>query len=467
MSNSNTTTLKALLNDLFSGLARAFDTTANWVSSLSWWKFFLFSILVLAGGAIFQDAFLNTDEEVSVKKVKTENKSASTTSVKSANTTLEIDSQGIRIPKNSDLTVTQNDTPVRFEIDGDGIKHIDANGDSTTQTKTNNSRSTATTPTTPNTPTTPTTPTTPSTPTTTEASTNLTTHPAIRIGQDSIEIELPKEITEKINAEIEKAIADASHDEIKTYRKRNSQWLMSFIILALFGLFGMKALMGGKVKAEEKAKEANNFAEKEALLRQVSEAQVQLMQAQVEPHFLFNTLASVEYLIETDPPLAAKMQRSLIAYLRAVVPQMRENSKTTNLGREADMVRAYLDLLKMRMEERLEVDFEMPEGLRTASFPPMMLQTVVENAIKHGLEVKAEGGLLQFRAEVAHNKLRVTVSDTGLGFGATPSKGTGLGLQNIRERLKLIYKDQAQIIITPNQPSGVCVTIEVPYELAK
>jgi LytS/YehU family sensor histidine kinase len=105
--------------------------------------------------------------------------------------------------------------------------------------------------------------------------------------------------------------------------------------------------------------------------------------------------------------------------------------------------------------------------LRTATFPPMMLQTGVENAIKHGLEVKAEGGLLQFRAEVAHNKLRVTVSDTGLGFGATPSKGTGLGLQNIRERLKLIYKDQAQIIITPNQPSGVCVTIEVPYELAK
>jgi signal transduction histidine kinase len=464
MNNANTNTLKALLNDLFSGLARAFDTTANWVSTLSWWKFFLFSILVLAGGAIFQDAFLNTDEEVSVKKVKTENRSASTSSVKSANTTLEIDSQGIRIPKNSDLTVTQTDTPMRFEIDGDGIKHIDANGNSTSHTKTNNTGSNVTTPTTT---TTQTTPTTPSTPTTTEASANVTNHPAIRIGQDSIEIQLPKEITEKINTEIEKAIADASHDEIKTYRKQNSQWLMSFIILALFGLFGMKALMGGKVKAEEKAKEANNFAEKEALLRQVSEAQVQLMQAQVEPHFLFNTLASVEYLIETDPPLAAKMQRSLIAYLRAVVPQMRENSKTTNLGREADMVRAYLDLLKMRMEERLEVDFEMPEGLRTATFPPMMLQTVVENAIKHGLEVKAEGGLLQFRAEVAHNKLRVTVSDTGLGFGATPSKGTGLGLQNIRERLKLIYKDQAQIIITPNQPSGVCVTIEVPYELAK
>ena len=193
---------------------------------------------------------------------------------------------------------------------------------------------------------------------------------------------------------------------------------------------------------------------------------MQMMQAQVEPHFLFNTLASVEYLIETDPPRAAAMQRSLISYLRAVLPQMRENATTTNLGREADMIKSYLDLLKMRMEERLNVDFVMPEGLRSASFPPMMLQSLVENAIKHGLECKEDGGTIQFRAEVAHNKLRVSVSDNGLGFGALPSNGTGLGLQNIRERLKLIYKQKGQIIITPNQPSGVCVTIEIPYELA-
>ncbi|WP_394781147.1 sensor histidine kinase, partial [Undibacterium sp.] len=219
-------------------------------------------------------------------------------------------------------------------------------------------------------------------------------------------------------------------------------------------------------RAEENAKVANAAAERESLLRQVSEAQMQMMQAQVEPHFLFNTLASVEYLIETDPPRAAKMQRSLIQYLRAVLPQMRENASITNLGREADMVKSYLDLLKMRMEERLEVEFIMPEGLRSASFPPMMLQSLVENAIKHGLEVKAEGGTLRFHAEVAHNKLRVSVTDNGLGFGAVPSNGTGLGLQNIRERLKLIYKEKGQMIITPNQPSGVCVTIEIPYELA-
>jgi LytS/YehU family sensor histidine kinase len=191
-----------------------------------------------------------------------------------------------------------------------------------------------------------------------------------------------------------------------------------------------------------------------------------MMQAQVEPHFLFNTLASVEYLIETNPPRASAMQRSLIQYLRAVLPQMRETSSVTNLGREADMVRAYLDLLKMRMEERLHVEFQVPEGLRSAAFPPMMLQSLVENAIKHGLEEKEDGGTLRVAAEVAHNKLRVIVTDDGLGFGAIPSKGTGLGLQSIRERLKLLHGQNGQLIITPNTPSGVISTIEVPYQLA-
>jgi LytS/YehU family sensor histidine kinase len=194
---------------------------------------------------------------------------------------------------------------------------------------------------------------------------------------------------------------------------------------------------------------------------------MQAMQAQVEPHFLFNTLASVEHLIETNPPRASAMQRSLIQYLRAVLPQMRENALVTNLGREADMVSAYLNLLKMRMEERLTVDMQIPEGLRSAAFPPMMLQSMVENAIKHGLECKPEGGTLKVLAEVAHSKLRVTVADDGVGFGVFKSNGTGLGLTNIRERLKLLHGDTAQLHIAANSPSGVIATIEVPYELSR
>ncbi|HAV35806.1 MAG TPA: sensor histidine kinase, partial [Massilia sp.] len=184
-------------------------------------------------------------------------------------------------------------------------------------------------------------------------------------------------------------------------------------------------------------------------------------------HFLFNTLASVEHLIETNPPRASAMQRSLILYLRAVLPQMRDNTLVTNLGREVDMVTAYLDLLKMRMEERLTVDMRIPDGLRNAAFPPMMLQSMVENAIKHGLECKPEGGTLKVVADVADGKLRVTVTDDGVGFGVVPSNGTGLGLPTIRERLRLLHGDAGQLHIAANSPSGVIAMVEVPYQVSR
>jgi hypothetical protein len=239
-----------------------------------------------------------------------------------------------------------------------------------------------------------------------------------------------------------------------------------FVALFVLLMLGIKVLMGGKKRAEALARESQKEAERESLLRQVAEAKIQMMQAQIEPHFLFNTLASVEYLIETDPPRAAAMQHRLIQYLRQVLPKIREHAADNDLGREADMVQAYLDLLKMRMEERLEFKINISEGLRSAAFPPMILQTLVENAIKHGLEPKTEGGLLIVNAEVAHQKLRITVVDNGLGFGMAKSSGTGLGLQNVRERLAFLYKGQSQFLIGENKPSGVYITIEVPYTLA-
>ncbi|MDE2428206.1 MAG: histidine kinase, partial [Burkholderiales bacterium] len=380
-----------------------------------------------------------SEESVIVTKSKTPKKTSKTKRITDADTSVEIDNTGIHIRKNNAGAKGK-----QIEIDENGIRV--KNEDTSASPITPDSSP-------------------PTPPTATPAPTAPAAPPEIS-GKNDIHIKLPPEVAKEISEDINNAVADAADEEVRSYKRTSSKWFVNFVMLLVFGLFGMKALMGGKIRAEEKAKEAGSAAERESLLRQVSEAQMQMMQAQVEPHFLFNTLASVEHLIETDPPRAAAMQRSLIGYLRAVLPQMRENASTTNLGREADMIRSYLDLLKMRMEERLEVDFLMPEGLRSASFPPMMLQSLVENAIKHGLECKAEGGTIQFRAEVAHNKLRVTVSDNGLGFGAMPSNGTGLGLQNIRERLKLLYKEKAQMIITPNQPSGVCVTIEIPYELA-
>jgi sensor histidine kinase YesM len=135
-----------------------------------------------------------------------------------------------------------------------------------------------------------------------------------------------------------------------------------------------------------------------------------------------------------------------------------------DLGRELDVIRPYLEILKVRMEERLVTDIQVPDGLLSAEFPPMMIQTLVENAIKHGLEPKPEGGSLTLKAEIVHGKLQITVADTGLGFGKAATAGTGVGLANIRERLQLLYGPRATLTVAENQPSGTVVTVTVPYK---
>lgn len=235
-------------------------------------------------------------------------------------------------------------------------------------------------------------------------------------------------------------------------------WFILFSII-------IKVSYKGKVQAEAKAAQATEVAESESLKRQVVEARMAAMQAQVEPHFLFNTLASIEHLIETDPARAGKMQRNLIALLRASMPTMREANAqgTRDLGRELAMIRPYLEILKVRMEERLQTEVRVSDGLLSAEFPPMMLQSLVENAIKHGLEPKAEGGLLTVSAEIVHGKLAVTVADTGLGFGKAQTAGTGIGLSNIRERLALLYGNKASLTVTEPATGGTSVTITLPY----
>ncbi len=227
----------------------------------------------------------------------------------------------------------------------------------------------------------------------------------------------------------------------------------------------VKIAYKGKVQAEEKAALATRLAEAESLKRQVVEARMAAMQAQVEPHFLFNTLASIDHLIETDPPRASAMQKNLIALLRASMPSMREvNAQATrDLGQELAVIRPYLEILKMRMEERLQTEVRVSEGLLSAEFPPMMLQSLVENAIKHGLEPKAEGGQITISAEIVHGKLAVTVADTGLGFGKADTAGTGIGLSNIRERLALHYGSAASLVIAPAAGGGTSITITIPY----
>jgi len=274
-----------------------------------------------------------------------------------------------------------------------------------------------------------------------------------------------EEITQELAQDIRREVIDAigeMGDEERVVHVRVGNYMPQFAFLFILLSAAIKIAYAGRVKAEAKAAQAQEVAEAESLQRQVVEARMAAMQAQVEPHFLFNTLASIDHLIEVDPPRASRMQRNLIALLRASMPAMRE--KATNLGRELEVVRPYLEILKVRMEERLQAQVDVSEGLYSADFPPMMLQSLVENAIKHGLEPKADGGSLTVSAEVAHGKLQVSVADTGVGFARAATAGTGTGLSSIRERLKLIYGDAAELRITANAPTGTRVTVVVPYK---
>ena len=237
-------------------------------------------------------------------------------------------------------------------------------------------------------------------------------------------------------------------------------------ILFILASLIIKAVATGKHSAEVAASEARQRAEKEQLERTAVEAHLEALQAQIEPHFLFNTLASIDQLILTDPPRASRMQQSLIKYLRAAMPQMRAsgNGARPTLGQQVDLSRAFLDIMAVRMDERLQPAVSVPDGLRSAVFPSMMLQTLVENAIRHGLEPKAEGGKVEIRAEIEDGQLAVRVCDTGVGFNFN-NQG-GVGLANIRERLKVMYKDRAELIISVPSEGGTCATIRIPYEVA-
>jgi hypothetical protein len=316
--------------------------------------------------------------------------------------------------------------------------------------------------------------------------------------QPSIEIKLPpglsqetrdavREAVQEARAAIQEAIdeqqgkgaspapgdvADAARDidlpQHLVERTRRVHWgdfLTDLALLWVVGSIIIKATYKARIQAEVKAAQATETAEAESLKRQVVEARMAAMQAQVEPHFLFNTLASIDHLIETDAPRASLMQKNLIALLRASMTSMREANAggARDLGRELAVVRPYLEILKVRMEERLHTVIDVPDGLLSAEFPPMMIQSLVENAIQHGLEPKPEGGTLTLRAEIVHGKLALSVADTGLGFGQAATAGTGVGLANIRERLALLYGGKATLGVAENPGGGTRVTITVPY----
>jgi signal transduction histidine kinase len=211
-------------------------------------------------------------------------------------------------------------------------------------------------------------------------------------------------------------------------------------------------------RRQEKLRSAQSESEKERTV-----ARLNLLHAQVEPHFLYNTLASAQYLTRSDPAQADQMLGHLIHYLRHSLPTTDDALST--LGDELERTRAYLEIMKLRMGPRLSLQIDVPDALRAISLPPMMLQTLVENAIKHGLEPKPGGGTVWILARHDEDRVSITIADDGRGF-SDASGGTGIGLKNVRERLRLIYGSAASLSVVGNAPEGVASTITVPRRIA-
>jgi sensor histidine kinase YesM len=193
------------------------------------------------------------------------------------------------------------------------------------------------------------------------------------------------------------------------------------------------------------------------------ETRLRLLQAQVEPHFLFNSLSNILSLLDTDLGKGKEMLADLIRYLRASLSRTRE--KTTTLEQEMELVRAYMNIYKVRMGERLRYRIEFPDHLKDRPLPPLLIQPLVENAIRHGLEPKIEGGEISIIVRENGDTLRLEVSDTGIGLDE--KSPAGIGFSNIRERLQTLYDGRGQLILEENAPCGVKAILEIPHRKAK
>jgi hypothetical protein len=192
--------------------------------------------------------------------------------------------------------------------------------------------------------------------------------------------------------------------------------------------------------------------------RSWDETRYQLLQAQIEPHFIFNSLANVRRLLHTDPAAADRLLDDLLRYFEHALPRLRDLRST--LGHEVELVQAYLAVHQVRMGKRLRACIDLPPELASLDLPPMLLLTLVENALKHGLQPLVEGGEIHVVARSAGEHLSLSVADTGAGMGS--GHGGGSGLANTRARLKSLYGEAARLSLRVNEPRGVVATIDLP-----
>jgi two-component sensor histidine kinase len=242
------------------------------------------------------------------------------------------------------------------------------------------------------------------------------------------------------------------------------RWLTGWFVAGVLMIWAVMSVIWWrfyhhKVKlAEAEQQLAVDRARAAMLERQALDAQLRSLQAQIEPHFLFNTLANVVSLIDRQPADARRMLERLIELLRASLSASRSQQST--LGQEIDLVRTYLDILAIRMAGRLRYEIDVEPALRAYPLAPLLLQPLVENAIQHGLEPKLEGGHVRVVARAEGDVTEIVIEDDGLGFGAT-TRGGGVGLSNLRERLAALFAGAARLTIEDAQP-GTRVRLRLP-----
>lgn len=233
---------------------------------------------------------------------------------------------------------------------------------------------------------------------------------------------------------------------------------MSYLMLTTFQLF---ALLPEAINAETSRRARQALAAEalqHKLAQQILEARLAALQGQIEPHFLYNTLANVQALIRQDASKAESMLNHLIAYLRAAMPDLRES--TTTLGQELKRAEAYLGIMQLRLGPRLAFQVDAPEAARGCLIPPLGLMTLVENAIKHGIEPLPAGGRIVITAAYDCGNLQVEVSDNGAGFQS--EGGDGVGLVNLQERLQALYGEKGALTLDAGLQSGVVARISLP-----
>ena len=243
--------------------------------------------------------------------------------------------------------------------------------------------------------------------------------------------------------------------------------MQGFGTLAGLGVFIAPWIALGALVRQKEALARNQALafelEKSQLERQALDARLHLLQAQVAPHFLFNTLANVQALVDAGSPRAADVLRSLTAYLRAAVPRLNESAST--IRQELELVQAYLDLMHMRMPDRLQFALHIDDLALDVRCPPMTLLTLVENAVRHGIDPSEEGGRIDIQVHRRGDRCEIRVSDTGMGLDVNTG-GLGTGLSTLRERLNLVFGGDAVLRVVAQRPRGVSAELEIPVREA-